>query len=148
MPAIRGSASVKKTRRHTRDLDQIHSDINVPKHLEKFVATKAREELPGFGQFYCTPCAKWFESDLNFGKHEKGKPHRRRVKLLQEEPYSQKEAEAAAGLTTDNGVVDKMGKTVEVDKMGKTVEVDKMGKTVEVEMQEEEEEKEEDDTVK
>jgi bud site selection protein 20 len=52
------------------------------------------------------------------------------VKLLQEEPYSQKEAEAAAGLTTDNGVVDKMGKTVEV------------------EMQEEEEEKEEDDTVK
>ncbi|KAF1824797.1 uncharacterized protein K489DRAFT_387009 [Dissoconium aciculare CBS 342.82] len=130
MPAIRGSASVKKTRRHTRDLDQIHSDINVPKHLEKFVATKAREELPGFGQFYCTPCAKWFESDLNFGKHEKGKPHRRRVKLLQEEPYSQKEAEAAAGLTTDNGVVDKMGKTVEV------------------EMQEEEEEKEEDDTVK
>jgi bud site selection protein 20 len=28
---------------------------------------------------------------------------RRRVKQLREEPYSQKEAEAAIGLTTDNG---------------------------------------------
>lgn len=27
----------------------------------------------------------------------------RRLRLLKEEPYSQKEAEAAAGLTTDNG---------------------------------------------
>lgn len=27
----------------------------------------------------------------------------RRVRQLKEEPYSQKEAEAAAGLTTDNG---------------------------------------------
>lgn len=115
MPAIRGSASVKKTRRHTRDLDQIHSDVNSPGHLAAFLSSKAREDLPGFGQFYCKECAKWFESDLNLVKHEKGKPHRRRVKLLQEEPYSQKEAEAAMGLTTDNGVVNAKGKTVEVE---------------------------------
>jgi bud site selection protein 20 len=103
MPALRGSTSVKKTRRHTRDLDQIHSDLHTPQHLASYLSTKAREDLPGFGQYYCKECAKWFESDLNLVKHEKGKPHRRRVKLLLEEPYSQKEAEAAVGLGTDNG---------------------------------------------
>lgn len=30
---------------------------------------------------------------------------RQRVKMLQEEPYTQKEAEAAVGLRTDNGNV-------------------------------------------
>lgn len=103
MPAIRGSRSSKKTRRHTRDLDQVHADVHDAKHLKQYHDTKAREDLPGFGQFYCKECAKWFESDTNLVKHEKGKPHKRRLKQLKDEPYSQKEAEAATGLTTDNG---------------------------------------------
>ncbi|CAD0022334.1 unnamed protein product [Aureobasidium pullulans] len=82
MPAIRGQDSKKKTRRHTRDLDQIHDDLHKEKHLEKYKSTKAAEDLPGLGQFY------WKASQAQ----------------LKEEPYSQKEAEAAAGLTwTDNG---------------------------------------------
>lgn len=110
MPAIRGPKSKSKTRRHTRDLDQVHADTQSEKHLQQYKDTKALEDLPGFGQFYCTECAKWFESELNFGKHTKGKPHKKRVKQLKEEPYSQKEAEAAIGLTTNNG-----RKTVEAD---------------------------------
>ncbi|KXT15499.1 hypothetical protein AC579_3396 [Pseudocercospora musae] len=101
MPAIRGVNSKKKTRRHTRDLDQIHADKHSHKHLQQYKDTRALEDLPGFGEFYCTECAKWFESETNFKAHEKGKPHKRRVKQLKEEPYSQKEAEAAVGLTSD-----------------------------------------------
>lgn len=73
------------------------------RHLEQYHESKAPEDLPGFGQFYCIECAKWFESETNLAKHRSGKPHKRRVKQLKEEPYSQKEAEAAIGLTTDNG---------------------------------------------
>ncbi|EUC41739.1 hypothetical protein COCMIDRAFT_40113 [Bipolaris oryzae ATCC 44560] len=103
MPAIRGQDSKKKTRRHTRDLDQIHADLRDEKHLAAFKNEKPVEDLPGLGQYYCTECAKFFESDANLAAHQKGKVHKRRVKQLREEPYSQKEAEAAIGLTTNNG---------------------------------------------
>lgn len=103
MPAIRGAQSKKKTRRHTRDLDQIHADVASKKHLQQYKDTKALEDLPGFGQWYCVECAKWFESEPNLVKHAKGKPHKRRVRQLKETPYSQKEADAAVGLGTDNG---------------------------------------------
>lgn len=103
MPAIRGSDSKKKTRRRARDLDQIHADIKDPRHLELYHETKAAEDLPGLGNWYCKECAKWFESEANFTKHSRGKPHKKRVRQLKEEPYTQKEAELATGLTTDNG---------------------------------------------
>ena len=81
---------------------------------------KAAEDLPGLGRFYCVQCAKWFESEPNLLHHRRGKKHKRRyedlciyaieklksisrVRLLQEEPYTQKEAEAAVRLSTDNG---------------------------------------------
>lgn len=112
MPAIRGANSKRKCRRHAaiRDVDQIHADLQSKKHLQQYQDTKAREDLPGFGEWYCTECAKWFESETNFAKHAKGKPHKRRVRQLKDDPYSQKEAEAAVGLTTDNG----RGKEAEV----------------------------------
>jgi bud site selection protein 20 len=78
MPAIRGQDSKKKTRRHTRDLDQIHDDMHKEKHLEKYKSTKAAEDLPGLGQFYCVECAKWFESEANLTAHTKAKTHKRR----------------------------------------------------------------------
>lgn len=78
MPAIRGQDSKKKTRRHTRDLDQIHADLHKEKHLDQYKGTKAAEDLPGLGQWYCVECAKWFESEYNLAAHTKGKPHKRR----------------------------------------------------------------------
>ncbi|KAF2663593.1 hypothetical protein BT63DRAFT_122520 [Microthyrium microscopicum] len=103
MPAIRGAKSKKKTRRHTRDLDQIHADLDSPRHLERYTDTKNSEDLPGLGKWYCTECSKWFDMESNFEGHKKGSNHKRRVKQLKEEPHTQKEAEAAIGLGVDNG---------------------------------------------
>lgn len=103
MPAIRGAKSKKKTRRYTRDLDQVHADIASKKHLQQYHDTKAPEDLPGLGQWYCVQCAKWFESETNFNQHTKAKPHKRRLRQLLSAPYTQREAEAAVGLTTNNG---------------------------------------------
>ena len=122
MPAIRGSKSKKKTRRYTRDLDQIHADLSSEAHLDQYKKTKAVEDLPGLGQWYCKECAKWFEGEANFTSHQRGKNHKRRYKnsmqmsevrskltdvsrlrQLREEPHTQKESEAAIGLSTDNG---------------------------------------------
>ena len=100
MPKAKGIATqrVQKTRHRTRDLDQIKEDLLSPKHLAQWKDTKASEDLPGLGRHYCIECAKWFETDHSLVEHRKGKPHKRRVKQLQEEPYSQREAEAAIGI--------------------------------------------------
>ena len=81
----------------------MHADLASKKHLQDHKDSHASEDLPGLGRWYCIECAMWFESETNFVKHAKGKPHKRRVRQLKEEPYTQKDAEAAAGLTTDNG---------------------------------------------
>lgn len=78
MPAIRGQDSKKKTRRHTRDLDQVHADLRDDKHLAEFKDAKPVEDLPGLGQHYCLECAKFFESEANMLAHKKGKVHKRR----------------------------------------------------------------------
>ncbi|KAI2471146.1 hypothetical protein F4781DRAFT_388180 [Annulohypoxylon bovei var. microspora] len=99
---VTNKRTLSKTRRKTRDLDQIKADLQSPKHLAQFKDSKASEDLPDLGKWYCIECAKWFESEVNLVVHRKGKPHKRRVKQLGEEPYTQKEAEAAIGLRTDN----------------------------------------------
>lgn len=92
-----------KTRRRLRDLDQISEDLRSPKHLEQHKSTKLVEDLPGLGQFYCIECAKWFENDYALISHKRGSTHKRHKKALKDEPYTQKEAEEAIGLRTDNG---------------------------------------------
>ncbi|TVY46638.1 Zinc finger protein [Lachnellula occidentalis] len=93
-----------KTRRRLRDLDQISEDLKSPEHLQRHKSEKAPEDLPGLGQFYCIECAKWFESEHSMVTHRKGSTHKRRVKALKEEPYTQQEAEAAIGQRPpDNG---------------------------------------------
>jgi bud site selection protein 20 len=100
---VKNKRTLTKTRRKTRDIDQIKADLTVHKHLARYCRTKAPEDLPGLGKWYCIECAKWFESEATLNGHERGKPHKKRVKQLREEPYSQKEAEAAVSLRTDNG---------------------------------------------
>ena len=78
MPAIRGAKSKKKTRRYTRDVDQVHADIHDEKHLARFKSAKAAEDLPAGGLYYCVECAKWFEQETNLKAHLKGKIHKRR----------------------------------------------------------------------
>jgi hypothetical protein len=61
-----------------RDLDLIHADLKSAKHLTQFKATKAAEDLPGFGRHYCVECSKWFEGEHNLNEHKRGKNHKRR----------------------------------------------------------------------
>lgn len=78
MPAIRGVDSKSKTRRRKRDLDQVYDDLRDPKHLQQYKDTKAAEDLPGLGDFYCVECSRWFEAEHNLKEHRRGKPHKRR----------------------------------------------------------------------
>jgi len=98
-----GSIRRSKTKRRTRDLDQIKADLANQKHLSQYHSTKSPEDLPGLGEWYCIECAKWFEGEHNLVVHRKGKIHKRRVRMLKDEAHSQKAAEAAIGLSTDNG---------------------------------------------
>ncbi|KAG5950587.1 hypothetical protein E4U58_001564 [Claviceps cyperi] len=78
--------TITKTRRKTRDVDQIKADLLYARHLEQFKDSKMPEDLPGVGRNYCIECAKWFDTETTLKAHKRGKPHKRRVKQLREEP--------------------------------------------------------------
>lgn len=54
-------------------------------------------DKPGFAQNYCLHCAKYFIDEKAMSDHFKTKVHKRRIKALEVEPYTEKEAELAAG---------------------------------------------------
>ncbi|POR33957.1 Zinc finger protein bud20 [Tolypocladium paradoxum] len=78
--------TITKTRRKTRDVDQVKADLLSSRHLAQFKDAKATEDLPGLGRNYCVECARWFDSEATLISHRRGKPHKRRVKQLREEP--------------------------------------------------------------
>lgn len=61
-----------------RDLDQVKADLKSPKHLSQHKSSKASEDLPALGAFYCTECAKYFSDSHNLNEHRRGKQHKRR----------------------------------------------------------------------
>lgn len=52
----------------------------------------------GGGEFPCVHCSRHFIDKATLQIHLKTKVHKRRLKELKEKPYSQEEADAAAGL--------------------------------------------------
>eukprot|EP00455_Lapot_gusevi_P035821 TRINITY_DN396_c0_g1_i2.p1 TRINITY_DN396_c0_g1~~TRINITY_DN396_c0_g1_i2.p1 ORF type:complete len:112 (-),score=18.70 TRINITY_DN396_c0_g1_i2:137-472(-) len=87
----------RRTRRRTKDLDQIQDEIK--KAAKKGDETKEiNPELPGLGQFLCMPCDRYFISEDVMKQHFRTREHKRRVKQVEEKPWSQREAEAAAGM--------------------------------------------------
>lgn len=94
-----GRYSVKryKTKRRTRDLDLIFNDLSTPESIQKLKQQEEDENLPGLGQYYCIQCAKYFFDNTSLKGHLRGKIHKRRVKELKVNPYTNLEAEAAAG---------------------------------------------------
>lgn len=54
-------------------------------------------DKPGFAQHYCLHCAKYFINQRALDDHFKTKVHKRRMKALEDDPYTQEEAERAAG---------------------------------------------------
>ncbi|KAJ1914428.1 hypothetical protein IWQ60_008814 [Tieghemiomyces parasiticus] len=93
-----------RTRRRTKDLDQIHEDLD-PAKAERLLTEHLEnaDDLPGGGVYYCFECARHFVDERCLTIHQKTRAHRLRLKRLKEEVYTQKEAEAAVGLYTDNG---------------------------------------------
>jgi bud site selection protein 20 len=96
-----GRYSVKryKTKRYTRGIDQIFGDdMKDDKSIQNLLNQPIDENKPGLGQYYCIPCSKYFETEVAKTSHAKTKIHKRRVKLIKQGPYTQEEADAAAGL--------------------------------------------------
>jgi len=83
-----------KTKRRSRDIDQVHEDMKNP---ERILNAPADEDLPGEGQFPCIPCARYFQTKTDLTVHEQTKQHKRRVKMALEDPHTQASAEAAVG---------------------------------------------------
>ncbi|TPX45943.1 hypothetical protein SeMB42_g03851 [Synchytrium endobioticum] len=98
--SIRDVKRACRTRARVKDLDQIHDDLKTP---HKLLEQESNADLPGLGQHYCIHCARHFVSKEVLDVHCKSKLHKKRVKQLEDEPYTQKHAEEAAGLKTDNG---------------------------------------------
>ncbi|KAL4472225.1 hypothetical protein ABPG72_013858 [Tetrahymena utriculariae] len=81
-----------KTRHYKRDQDQVHEDIK-PENQEKWLNQEVNEDLPGLGQHYCIPCARYFNNDESLKTHLATKVHKKSVKRANEKPYTIEEAE-------------------------------------------------------
>ncbi|XP_066494779.1 zinc finger protein 593 [Tiliqua scincoides] len=84
-----------KAKRRRPDLDEIHAD------LRPGSAARLREpdpDLPGAGRHRCLHCARCFVDAKSRTEHLRSKAHKKRLKQLSEEPYTQEEAERAAGM--------------------------------------------------
>eukprot|EP00792_Barthelona_sp_PAP020_P011661 TRINITY_DN578_c0_g1_i1.p1 TRINITY_DN578_c0_g1~~TRINITY_DN578_c0_g1_i1.p1 ORF type:complete len:170 (-),score=48.60 TRINITY_DN578_c0_g1_i1:43-552(-) len=92
------------TKNRTKDIDQIAEMIH-PDNLIKTLERPLNPLLPSYGQFYCTACDRYFKTEHDLEHHAKSKPHKRRLKQLSERPYSQVEAEWAAGMQPDDHAV-------------------------------------------
>lgn len=81
-----------------READQIlYDDMKSSKSIESLKNQPLDETKPGLGQYYCIPCARYFDSVSAKNTHMKGRFHKRQVKELKEGPYTQEEANFAAG---------------------------------------------------
>ncbi|ALC49510.1 CG3224 [Drosophila busckii] len=84
-----------RVRNRRRDLDQIDDDLRT--RSGELINQNVDLEKPGFAQFYCVHCAKYFIDDTAMQAHFRTKVHKRRLKALETEPYSIEESERAAG---------------------------------------------------
>ncbi|KAH8128096.1 hypothetical protein FP744_10000979 [Trichoderma asperellum] len=98
--------TLTKTRRKTRDLDQIISDLRSAKHLTQYKNTKLSQDLPGLGKNYCVACSRWFDAPSTLTAHERGKPHKRRLKQLREESGQSKSLSTNKSSQVENTTVD------------------------------------------
>ncbi|XP_070205884.1 zinc finger protein 593-like [Littorina saxatilis] len=86
-----------RLKRKTKDLDQIQTDM-LPDTAKGLLNQSVDLDKPGAAQHYCLHCAKYFVNSTALKDHFKGKPHKRRLKALETEAYTQEEAERAAGM--------------------------------------------------
>ena len=88
------------TCRRTKDTDQIQDEIKAIEDGTRTVAAYHNEDAPGGGDFYCLPCARHFVSEEVLTLHRRSKPHKKMVKVCAQPQYTQKEADAGAGMSS------------------------------------------------
>lgn len=72
-------------------------DQDIKQDSDKLLNQEVDLDAPGFAQFYCLHCAKYFINQRALDDHFKTKVHKKRLKELCDDPYTQEEAERAAG---------------------------------------------------
>ncbi|XP_054730863.1 zinc finger protein 593 homolog [Anastrepha obliqua] len=121
-----------RVRSRRRDLDQIDDDLRTKS--AELINQAVNLDEPGFAQFYCVHCAKYFIDDHAMQAHFRTKVHKRRMKALELEPYTVEEAERAAGQGSYKAPkkrVIKTQPTKEEVKNGKRIQLEKEMEDVE-----------------
>lgn len=72
-------------------------DLDLKEKSDELLTQEVDLEKPGFAQHYCLHCAKYFIDQRALNDHFRTKIHKRRLKDLIKEPYTQEEADRAAG---------------------------------------------------
>ncbi|XP_024410512.2 zinc finger protein 593 [Desmodus rotundus] len=87
-----------KAKRRRPDLDEIHRQLRpqVPSRPWPDPGAHPDPDLPGGGLHCCLACARYFIDSANLKTHFRSKDHKKRLKQLSVEPYTQEEAERAA----------------------------------------------------
>uniref|UniRef100_U5EIH7 Zinc finger protein 593 homolog n=1 Tax=Corethrella appendiculata TaxID=1370023 RepID=U5EIH7_9DIPT len=84
-----------RLRNRKKDLDEIDQDLKTKS--DQLLNQDVDLDKPGFAQFYCIHCATYYINERAMQDHFKTKVHKRRLKALEDEPYTEKEALQAAG---------------------------------------------------
>jgi hypothetical protein len=90
-----------KTWCRPRDLDQVQDDLAKEERDGKKLAFELDDDLPGLGQYYCTPCARHFDNQVTLDCHIATKQHKRRLRETRQEKYTQDTADMGAGKTKE-----------------------------------------------
>ena len=83
-----------------RDIDRIQDDMKKLEEGKDIGVVEA--DAPGGGLYYCVPCARHFINAVALAVHVRTKPHKRRVKIVAEPQYTQREADAGAGMSASD----------------------------------------------
>lgn len=71
-----------KTDNRARDVDQIQEDLMKEKEKGAKMAFEVDDDLPGLGQFYCTPCGRHFFDQASLTSHADSRGHVRRYEVM------------------------------------------------------------------
>eukprot|EP01123_Difflugia_compressa_P001143 TRINITY_DN11301_c0_g1_i1.p1 TRINITY_DN11301_c0_g1~~TRINITY_DN11301_c0_g1_i1.p1 ORF type:complete len:130 (-),score=35.40 TRINITY_DN11301_c0_g1_i1:27-416(-) len=97
----KNASKAKATKRRKKDVDEIYFDLQ-PIGVAKIKNRPPDIDLPGMGNFYCVPCARYFVTEAIMQEHQKSKPHKKRVKIFKKEvPYGVNKEEVY-GMKIDN----------------------------------------------
>lgn len=79
-----------------QNIFQINEDLK-EENAQQLLNQEVDFDKPGNAQFYCLHCARYFINSGALQEHFKTKVHKRRLKALENEPYTIEESERAAG---------------------------------------------------